>query len=165
MLAVAAQAPVPSQHCQESWVEAANMGWNLPGFNSKPAWVNTRLCPSLRLSFTQTTAFFTPVRAEQADFCLPGTGQGCAPPLAHKHPQHGDSLAPAPPAFVVRPLRMWETLLHFLSLLQKRQITSSYGWRAFSFLIQSGFTFNRPDRLSRLSFWLSRALSSLENKA
>lgn len=61
MVAEAAQAPVPSQHCQESWVpqgEAANLGWDLLGFNSKCAWVNTRLCPFLRLSFIQTTPSF-----------------------------------------------------------------------------------------------------------
>lgn len=59
MLAVEAQAPLGlSQQCQEGWVpqvQAAHLGWDLLGFSSKHAWVNTRFCPSLRLSFTQTT--------------------------------------------------------------------------------------------------------------
>lgn len=105
-------------------VEPANLGWDLPGFNSKHAWLNSRFCPFLKLSFTQTSPSFPPVIRQVSELCLPGTQQGCAPPLAHKYPQHSDSLAPAPPDFVVRPLRMWETLLHFLSLLQKMQITS-----------------------------------------
>lgn len=119
MLAVEAQAPLGlSQQCQEGWVpqvQAAHLGWDLLGFSSKHAWVNTRFCPSLRLSFTQTTPS-----------CEGRSGRylSSAPPLTHQHPQHSDSLAPALPAFVVRPLRMWETLVHFLSLLQKMQITS-----------------------------------------
>lgn len=127
MPAVEPQAPVPSQHCQESWVsqvEPANLSWDLLGFNSKHAWLNSRFCPLLKLSFTQSSPSFPPVIRQASELRLPGTQQGCAPPLAHKYPQHSDSLAPAPPDFVVRPLRMWETLLHFLSLLQKMQITS-----------------------------------------